>query len=59
MVLSYDRALSRTCIPEYKLIFKKKKKKNTSRALTPANASYVLRLLAMHSNAIADTITEY
>jgi hypothetical protein len=28
MVLSYNRALSWTCIPEYKLIFLKKKKKN-------------------------------
>jgi hypothetical protein len=27
-VLSYDRALSWTCIPEYKLVFKKKKKKS-------------------------------
>jgi hypothetical protein len=26
-VLSYHRALSWTCIPEYKLVFKKKKKK--------------------------------
>jgi hypothetical protein len=26
-VLSYDRALSWTCIPEYKLVLKKKKKK--------------------------------
>jgi hypothetical protein len=40
MVLSYDWALSWTCIPEYKLILKKKKKKQASSTLpTWAQAS--------------------
>jgi hypothetical protein len=38
-VLSYDRALSWTCIPEYKLVLKKKKKKNHTASITVSRKS--------------------